>query len=602
MATAKKWFLLEKKEKLDDLASKFRCIFAYHYLMNSTESTYKHFVELRATYLTENRQLNIPFEWTFPWAQWLRQSRDLSGKGPTGLAILETLNIIHILEQTVRGYLCGSNTNRWTDNVFTYNHIRNRCNVENFFYRIEFRGRGTAHVHLLVCLESLKQADYRLIRGDIPWLDAETAYVVNDLQPSQKDAFPECNERTSVKTDQNGEEMLSLYHPNDAFSQNLRAYISTILPFLKCKMDVQVSDKKSMVLRYVTSYISKFHDQQTSESLYSRYVTPAMAGFRHVSDLKPLEPEMVVTLPSFKPAWTNNPTKRYVPPRPSNVDESVLVTKYINRGQDIQDYSLLQWLRTHDTNKSVPTPYKRQTALVGVKYVSVFNPCFFFQYLLLNVPFKNISELRHPYHDTIPEQFKYYAAALALQPELWNDDVAIANLFRKQGNKEYYVDNVLSFLHSTRQMYHLWQQRCVDDQYKNILDHLRYWKPTPQILSTLNHRVIYRHKNVLDVDIKEALKMHPQSIVVTVSKRATARVNKIVFENFFLLSQSLGTMQLDNNDPPMHISKNMRVIITQNLDKSRGVVNGQTAIVHFRSQNKYNPCYRTRQSRQQCYF
>jgi len=122
-------------------------------------------------------------------------------------------------------------------------------------------------------------------------------------------------------------------------------------------MDVQHSDKKSMVLRYVTSYVSKFHNQQTSESLYSRHVTPAMAGFRHVSDLKPLEPEMVVTLSSFKPAWTNNPTKRYIPPRPSNVDESVFVTKYINRGQDIQNYSLLQWPRTHDTNKSVPTPY-----------------------------------------------------------------------------------------------------------------------------------------------------------------------------------------------------------------------------------------------------
>jgi len=98
-----------------------------------------------------------PFEWTFPPAEWLRQARQLSGKGPTELATLETMHIVHILEQTVRGYLCGTNTQRWTNHIFNYGHIRNQTNVTNFFYRLEFQGRGTAHVHLLIWFEHTEQ-------------------------------------------------------------------------------------------------------------------------------------------------------------------------------------------------------------------------------------------------------------------------------------------------------------------------------------------------------------------------------------------------------------------------------------------------------------
>jgi len=55
-----------------------------------------------------------------------------------------------------------------------------------------------------------------------------------------------------------------------------------------------------------------------------RQHAPAMAAYRHLTDMKPLEPEMVISLSSYKLAWTNNPTKRYIPPRSHNVADSVL--------------------------------------------------------------------------------------------------------------------------------------------------------------------------------------------------------------------------------------------------------------------------------------
>lgn len=39
-----------------------------------------------------------PFEWTFPFPPWLNNLRNETGKGPTKLAIPETIHIAHVLE------------------------------------------------------------------------------------------------------------------------------------------------------------------------------------------------------------------------------------------------------------------------------------------------------------------------------------------------------------------------------------------------------------------------------------------------------------------------------------------------------------------------
>ena len=87
----------------------------------------------------------------------------------------------------VHGYLCGTNCLRWTEHL--YDKQRNKRNVKNFFYRIEFQGRGTAHIHLLVWLEDLSKFSYTDINAHIPCEDDELAFLVHDLQQSNKTAF-----------------------------------------------------------------------------------------------------------------------------------------------------------------------------------------------------------------------------------------------------------------------------------------------------------------------------------------------------------------------------------------------------------------------------
>lgn len=67
-----------------------------------------------------------PFEWNFPFRPWLDELRNKTGRGPTNLQQHETMHIVNVLEQTVCGYLVGSNTNTWTNHIFTYNGIKRK--------------------------------------------------------------------------------------------------------------------------------------------------------------------------------------------------------------------------------------------------------------------------------------------------------------------------------------------------------------------------------------------------------------------------------------------------------------------------------------------
>ncbi len=208
-------------------------------------------------------------------------------------------------------------------------------------------------------------------------------------------------------------------------------------------------------MRYVTNYISKFKDPQSTESLYSTFLVPAAAAYHHLRDMKPCEPEMVMTLSSFKMAWSNNGTKSYVPPRPSSAETNVLLMRYYRRN-DEENVSLLEFLRTHDTSKASCPFYKHQKCLVGIKYVSYFNPDFFFQFLLINHPHRNLDDLKHPNHETLPHDLTYFASCLVNIPHLLSEEF-IREMLQKEGHKSYFIDNVVNFIDNTRNVYQLWQ-------------------------------------------------------------------------------------------------------------------------------------------------
>lgn len=139
--------------------------------------------------------------------------------------------------------------------------------MKTYFYRFEFQDRGTVHLHMLVWLTDMMKMKLNVFRADVPWQKPDLAYLASDLQKSNTSALCLKTTATEVTSDQ-GTASLSFYHPADAFELNLRAYISTLLPSLKCRMDVQSSDSKGMILKYVASYVSKWHDAYSNDALF----------------------------------------------------------------------------------------------------------------------------------------------------------------------------------------------------------------------------------------------------------------------------------------------------------------------------------------------
>ena len=397
-----------------------------------------------------------PYEWSFPFPQWLTDIRSKTGRGPTELAGFETAHVVQVLAQVVRGYLCGSNSQKWTNHIFSYNQKRATSNVKTYFYRFEFQKRRTAHLHLLVLLRDIKLTQYNLIRADVPNDHPELSYLVYKHQASDKPSHMLTLQEETSFVNENGLSILHLKHPADTFAVNLRAYIATLLPALQCSMDFQTTDGRAMLLSYVTSYVTKWQDGIGTDALYSPNISGGQAAVRYVMDMdmKPAEPETWLALSSTKMSWSSSRTKRYTVPLPDYVSENEIAEKYRNRPETMANYSFLVWLRMVDHSK-------QGTTLVGLKVVSFFNNDYFFQYVLMNLPHRCVSELQHPDHERIPATLQWYAAAVHHFPNFWKDNEKITNFLHDKGNRDNYITTCLARVASLADTFFLWQMQII---------------------------------------------------------------------------------------------------------------------------------------------
>ena len=107
-----------------------------------------------------------------------------------------------------------------------------------------------------------------------------------------------------------------------------------------------------------------------------------------------------------------------------------------------------QWLRCHQTSGSKPKPYVDDRVLVGVKYVSIFNPIFFYQHLTMNWLHREVNTLRHAEEDTMPETIKHFSQSVALTPQFWDTADTITSQFEHEGHKAYFINTIVSYVRS----------------------------------------------------------------------------------------------------------------------------------------------------------
>ena len=157
-----------------------------------------------------------------------------------------------------------------------------------------------------------------------------------------------------------------------------------------------------MLLKYVSSYVTKMHESAISEGLYCKDVTGYQAAHSFLRTVTPLEPEMVFQLSNIKVCWTDKMTILFRPPFPEQSSTHKVYNMYLERPLGEDDQSLLQWLRCHQTSSSKAKAYATDRVLVGVKYLSVFNPIFFYQHLTMHHPHRRVEDLHHPQVTTMP--------------------------------------------------------------------------------------------------------------------------------------------------------------------------------------------------------
>lgn len=141
---------------------------------------------------------------------------------------------------------------------------------------------------MLVWLQNITVIRADLLKASIPWTNADDAFLVADTQKSDKSCLAVHMGEDAFIQSANGANSLQFHYTEEEAKRNLRTYITTLLGSLLCRSDVQVADGKAMLLKYVTSYVTKMHEACTSEGFYSSDVTGYQAAhsfFAHSASL-----------------------------------------------------------------------------------------------------------------------------------------------------------------------------------------------------------------------------------------------------------------------------------------------------------------------------
>ena len=232
-----------------------------------------------------------------------------------------------------------------------------------------------------------------------------------------------------------------------------------------------------MLLNYVMSYVTKWQDGIGTDALYSPNISSGQAAVRYVMDMKPSEPEMWLALSSTKMSWSCSRTKRYILPMPQYVSENEIAEKYRNRPETMANYSFLIWLRMVDHSKQVLKCYKQGTTLVGWKVVSFFNSDYFFQYVLINLPHRRVSELQHHDHERTRATLQWYAAAVHHFSNFWEDNDKITNFLHNKGNRDNHITTCLACVASMADTF-------FSGKYKSF--HQGYWIYVLQLIQVIS--------------------------------------------------------------------------------------------------------------------
>ena len=386
-----------------------------------------------------------PYEWDFPKPKWVESALLSDNLLPTACGPMETMNIAHVLQQMMKGYITGCNAKDWDTHEFKHvfcNITKHTpSNVLCVFFRFEYQNRRCIHTHMLVWLSDVSKINLQLLSATIPSDNEELAFLVHRIQPSdQSSPFLDVSNNPNYVSD----DRVILYHTKHDNEVNLRAYINTVLPVLNSRMDVQGCDGKAALMQYVCTYATKL--SHSAQILKSTSTTAFQVALPFLIDAHPGEPEMAMAFASTPMSYCNLSRVKLVPPVSEEYfEKSVIFQKYLKRPDDASHLTCLQFCRQYHISKACPTPLKDAQNLVGVKYKYIFVPQFLFQYVIVNTPFRNLKDLQHPQHHLVPPHLIPISYMYQNHHDFLLDPDKITSFLKVRSYKTFKIKQFLSY-------------------------------------------------------------------------------------------------------------------------------------------------------------
>ena len=455
-----------------------------------------------------------PYEWSFPYHDWVQDEAKKLLRARLQLPVAESLHIAHVLAETVLGFLTGfnqqspkSHKKAWKSHVFAAQDGSGRKTVLNFFGRLEYQdgkrkryvnqqeaatqfyhGRGTVHLHLLVWLQDVEAAKLEeSVSATVPADNEVMASLVEGSQRSWTGSGWPKDPRPSHYDSEKG--LLHLHHSDTDYCkykadgitpEGIRAYLVDVLASLRCHVDVQMSDGRGMLLKYVSGYVPKFSDSFTTDWLADGGSDYAIAK-RVLTDYHPLVPEMTLQLAMqwFPQCFAGGTLQRFVVPVPwQQAEWPARVQQYMKSTWRAPDMTLAWFLRKTNQKGNVhhklKLKYERakkaaeeaRTELfedsleewannvetegdvaLAAMFLSRYNDKYYGQWVLMNVPFRDFdAEMQRPKLALVPDHLYYQTLALLVCPDHWTNPAKIREELELEAFREYHIKNILAMI------------------------------------------------------------------------------------------------------------------------------------------------------------
>ena len=439
-----------------------------------------------------------PYEWSFPYHEWVRDEMQKLLKERLFLPVAETLHMVHVMVQAVKGLLLGhtggSGKQPWKSNIFRVLDDQGHARRLHFFLRLEYQdgtrkaatqdyhGSGRVHVHVVIFVkpEDVEQLNLvETVSATLPEDADLRGYVEGSKYDQDKKSGWPVHEAATCFDRETG--AWRLQHTEDDHAAGMRPYIVDLMEVLHCHQDFQMCDDDGLLRAYVTKYVSKFSDAASEEWLNDDAEAMSIAA-TVLMRYRPLEPEMVLQLFGAKfRQWqlsTQSGGKRdLVAPYPDQVPQPREVGLYQQADWACGRISLLDYLRkttaegkichwlqkkhaqsgSEATLEEFAASYVMQgEKVVAAETVSKFNDRFFGQWLMLHVPFEKATDFCLPQHVVrrLPEVHKYFAMAVLCEhpvaQAMWQDDEKIRAELKMEAHTKDHVDTILAMIRAHR--------------------------------------------------------------------------------------------------------------------------------------------------------